>query len=95
MRDYKLNHIEILKIDIEGAEKEVCESASAWIDKVGMMAIELHDRHKAGCSRSFYNATNGFDAEINRGENVFVVRQPYMTENMRKATFKKTGKTHA
>ena len=91
MQDSMLNHIDILKIDIEGAEKEVCETASAWIDKVGMMAIELHDRHKLGCSRSFYNATNGFDAEIHRGENVFVVKRSYMTEDMLKASLKKDG----
>jgi FkbM family methyltransferase len=84
MNDNMLSHIDILKIDIEGAEKEVCESSSAWIDKVGMMAIELHDRHKIGCSRAFYNASNGFDAEIYKGENVFVVRRPYMTEDMLK-----------
>jgi len=91
MHDYMLSHIDILKIDIEGAEKEVCESASAWIGKVGMMAIELHDRHKTGCSRSFYNATNGFDAEIHRGENVFVLKRSYMTKDMLNASLKRLG----
>lgn len=95
MHDTMLSHIDILKIDIEGAEKEVCESSNTWIDKVGMMAIELHDRHKIGCSRSFYNATNGFDAEIHRGENVFVLKRSYMTEDMLNASFKKVGITHA
>jgi FkbM family methyltransferase len=91
MIDNMLSHIDILKIDIEGAEKEVCETASAWIDKVGMMAIELHDRHKIGCSRSFYNATNGFDAEIYKGENVFVFRRSYLTEDMLKGVTLRQG----
>jgi FkbM family methyltransferase len=91
MHDYQLGHIDILKIDIEGAEKEVCESAGPWIDKVGMMAMELHDRHKTGCSRSFYNATNGFDAEIHRGENVFVLKRSYMTKDMFTASLKRLG----
>ncbi len=95
MHDNLLSHIDILKIDIEGAEKEVCETAGAWIDKVGMMVIELHDRHTLGCSRSFYNATNGFDAEIHRGENVFVVRRSYMTEDMLKDSIKKAERAHA
>jgi FkbM family methyltransferase len=94
MDDYGLMHIDILKIDIEGAEKEVYESSGAWIDKVGMIAAELHDRHKTGCSRSFYNATNGFDAEIHKGENVFVVRQSYMTDDMLRVTTKKAVATN-
>jgi len=32
--DYQLNKIDILKIDIEGAEKEVFEDTSSWIGKV-------------------------------------------------------------
>lgn len=84
MRDHAIDFIDILKVDIEGSEKEVFKSARAWIDKVGMIAIELHDRFKMGCSRSFYNATNDFSADICRGENVFVIRKSYLTDKMRK-----------
>jgi FkbM family methyltransferase len=69
------DHVDILKLDIEGAEKEVLDASSGWIDKVGLIAAELHDRFKPGCSRSFYNATNGFDMEWRRGEHVFVCRR--------------------
>jgi FkbM family methyltransferase len=74
MRDHKLERIDILKLDIEGAEREVLESAGPWIDRVDAMLVELHDRMKPGCSRSFYNATNVFDDEWSQGENHCVTR---------------------
>jgi FkbM family methyltransferase len=82
MEESKINHIDILKIDIEGAEKEVFQSGDAWISKVGIIAIELHDRYKMGCSRSFYNATNGFELEIRKGENIFLVKRADMVAKL-------------
>ena len=75
IKDYKLKQIDILKIDIEGAEKEIFEDTSKWILKVNCIMAELHDRFKPGCSRSFYNGTNGFKNEIINGENVILSRK--------------------
>jgi FkbM family methyltransferase len=75
MSEFGLTSIDLLKIDIEGAEKEVFESSASWIGDVDVIAIELHDRFKRGCSQAFYNATAGFEHELHRGENVFVYRQ--------------------
>ena len=72
--EYDLKWIDLFKIDIEGAEKEVFDSPDEWIGSVGAIAIELHDRFKAGCSRSFYAAITAFPVERRRGENVFVAR---------------------
>lgn len=74
MRTYAVDRIDLLKIDIEGAEKEVFESSAPWIDRVDVIAIELHDRFKRGCSKAFYDATAEFDREVHKGENVFVLR---------------------
>jgi FkbM family methyltransferase len=74
MERFGLSHVDILKMDIEGAEKEVFEGAPPWLSKVGMIAVELHDRFKVGCSRSFYDATSDFDVEWRRGDLVFVKR---------------------
>ena len=67
--------IDFLKLDIEGAELEVLSAPDArdWIDKVGQIAIELHDRFRPGCARAFYELLQGsaFSQEV-RGENVFV-----------------------
>lgn len=74
MSEYDLKWIDLLKVDIEGAEKEVFDSPEEWIGSVGAIAIELHDRIKAGCSRSFYGAVTAFPLEQCRRETVFVAR---------------------
>lgn len=72
--EYGLGFIDILKMDIEGAEKEVFSQGPPWLAKVGMIAIELHDKIKTGCNRSFYTAIDPFvEKEYRKGENVFIV----------------------
>lgn len=39
---FQIEHIDYLKMDIEGAEREVMESADDWAHKVGIMNIETH-----------------------------------------------------
>ncbi len=57
MHEHGLDHIDLLKVDIEGAEKELFEAADlGWLDKVGSIAIELHDRMKPGCGHAFFKA---------------------------------------
>lgn len=74
MLEQGVDYIDILKIDIEGAEKEVFADAAKWIDKVGLLIIELHERYKQGCNRNFYNATNNFDMEWRQGENIYLAK---------------------
>jgi len=78
MKDFNLQTIDILKIDIEGAEKEVFENSEAWIGNVKAIIIELHEHMKSGCNRSFYNGSNGFDHEWVQGENVYLSRNNYL-----------------
>jgi FkbM family methyltransferase len=80
MKDFKLEKIDILKIDIEGAEKEVFDDTSAWIDKVNSLIVELHEHLKSGCNRNFYCGSNGFDHEWHQGENVYLSRGNYLTK---------------
>ncbi len=79
MRDYHLQKVDILKVDIEGAEKEVFSDTSSWIEKVDAMIIELHDRMKAGCTDSFYNGSKGFDDKWQLGENIYLSRKKRLT----------------
>ncbi len=74
MSEYDLKWVDLLKVDIEGAEKEVFGSPDEWIGSVGAIAIELHDRFEPGCSRSFFAAVTAFPVEQTCGENVFVAR---------------------
>ncbi len=79
MKDYGLKKIDILKIDIEGAEKEVFSDATSWIEKIDSIIVELHERMKVGCNRSFYNGSNGFDKEWTQGENIYLSRNNCLT----------------
>jgi FkbM family methyltransferase len=74
MNEYGLSYIDLLKLDIEGSEKEVLAGSAPWIEHVGAICIELHDRFKPGCSREFYRAANGFPIELRRGETIMVMR---------------------
>jgi FkbM family methyltransferase len=67
-----LSVIDILKMDIEGAEKEVFEKCD-WLSTVRVLAIELHDRFKPGCSDVVTSATQEF-TKTQHGEVAFYVR---------------------
>lgn len=77
--DYGLERIDILKIDIEGAEKELFSDKTDWLENVGVLVIELHDRYKPGCSDAFYAAIAKYRfKEYRCGENIIVVNQNLM-----------------
>lgn len=74
---YRKEGIDILKLDIEGAEKQLLENSSEWIGKVGILLVELHDRIVKGCSISFYQATSGMrDLDIDK-EKVVAINDSY------------------
>lgn len=68
--------IGILKMDIEGAEKEVFSAdADDWVGNVGAIFAELHDYMVAGCRKAMEKAVEGKGFKtIKRGENVILVR---------------------
>jgi FkbM family methyltransferase len=74
LRDYQLDKIDLLKVDIEGSEKELFGAPAPWLEQVDAICIELHDWFKAGCSRAFFSAVEDFSVEAWRGENVLVAR---------------------
>lgn len=49
--NYSIDQIDILKIDIEGAEYELFKyGAESWLPSVKMIMVEVHDQLKDGCS---------------------------------------------
>jgi FkbM family methyltransferase len=74
IREHGLDRIDLLKVDIEGAEKELFGEPGPWLDQVDAICIELHDWFKVGCTRTFFAAVADFDVEAWRGENVLVAR---------------------
>jgi FkbM family methyltransferase len=75
MQDHEIKHIDILKIDIEGSEKEVFSFGyEHWLPVTKHLIIELHDRMKPGCSRAVFKAINTYDFSLSiRGENLIFV----------------------
>lgn len=72
---FDLANIDVLKMDIEGSEIEVLNSSDEWIDHVGTLIIELHDRFRPGCSEALRRALSGHSYEKYRsGENVVITR---------------------
>ena len=69
MRETGIPCIDLLKVDIEGAEKEVFESCD-WIETVQVIAIELHERVKPGCRTAVQTAARHLQS-CDRGEITF------------------------
>jgi FkbM family methyltransferase len=60
MRQFGVERIDLLKIDIEGAEREVLGAdAWAWLGRVGCTAVELHDWFVPGCRAALDRAVAG------------------------------------
>jgi FkbM family methyltransferase len=72
MKQTGLDSVELLKMDIEGAEVEAFANCD-WMDEVQAIAIELHDRMRPGCRATLTEATKGFRS-WERGETTFYVR---------------------
>jgi len=73
MRETAIDSIDLLKVDIEGAEVEVFESCP-WIGNVRVIAIELHDRLRSQCSSVVKSAAKDLHCD-QRGEVTLFVRQ--------------------
>ena len=71
---FALGRVDLLKIDVEGAEKEIFEHAGAWIGGVGAIFAELHDRFLPGCSEAFERATAAFGRVVRREETRCAIR---------------------
>lgn len=66
----------IIKIDIEGAEADVFQGQSTWIDNFYAVIVELHDWKlpRGGSSKAFLSAISGRDRDfLLKGENVFSI----------------------
>ena len=79
MQQYDMPHIDVLKLDIEGSEKDVFEEGyENWLPKTKLLIVELHDKMKKGCSRSVFNAVNKYDFSFDiKGENIIFTNNSF------------------
>jgi FkbM family methyltransferase len=57
---YQIGQIDLLKIDIETAEKELFEASTRFLNITRNLLIELHDWIRPGCSQAFFRALNKY-----------------------------------
>lgn len=72
MRQMNWSSIDLLKLDVEGSEKELFSANyESWLPKVKVLIVEMHDRMKKGCSKAVFRTINQYDFSFEiAGENV-------------------------
>ena len=77
MKQFNQTQIDILKLDVEGAEKEIfTKNYQEWLPHTNVLVVELHDRMKRGCSKAFFKAMVEYDFSIHQlGENLICTRE--------------------
>jgi len=70
MENYNLSKIDLLKLDIEGTEKEIFEhNYDLWLSRTKFIIAELHDNLKENCSKTFFKALANYSYKLyNNGE---------------------------
>lgn len=70
--DHKLSQIDILKIDIEGAELELfSKNYEKWLKITKVVIIELHDWMREGCAKQFFSTLVKYNFSLShKGENL-------------------------
>ena len=66
--------IDLLKIDINGAEKEVfgADNVDEWLSRVKVLAVVLHDDLKEDCSFAFFKAISNYKWKFSTQGNVLI-----------------------
>lgn len=68
--------VDLVKLDIEGAEREVLADASRWLPRTKHLLVELHERFAPGCIAAFERALPATDWHIqSHGEYLFAQRR--------------------
>lgn len=75
MEIMKVQTIDILKIDVEGAEKEIFETNfETWVPNTKIIIVETHDRYKKGTSKAIFNTIGKYDFSLElKGENMILI----------------------
>jgi FkbM family methyltransferase len=79
MQTFQLPTIDILKIDIEGAELELFSTNTEyWLPKTKCIVIELHDWLRKGCGTAFFKATSQYNfSYFQKGVNLFCINNSF------------------
>ena len=74
MEKYHWRHIDVLKLDIEGGEKDIFSCELDWLKATRQIIIELHDYKTSGCSQTLINSLCNRNFNISfQGENLILI----------------------
>jgi len=78
IKQFDVKHIDLLKVDIEGAEKELfSENCSEWINIVKCIVVECPDNENPFTTEKIFRNLNSFGFKFNtyvNGENLVLIR---------------------
>ena len=80
MEERNWETVDILKLDIEGAEKNVFEkNFEKWLPRVKILIIEFHDRMLEGCSATVLKALSHYNFRSeSKGENTIFYNREFI-----------------
>lgn len=83
LADNGIEEIDLLKIDIEGSEKEVFSAPNVdeWLSKVKVMVVVLHDELRGGASYEFFKAISKYRWKFSAQGEVLVFVREFESQN--------------
>jgi FkbM family methyltransferase len=77
MQQHNWSVIDLLKVDIEGSEKEIFSTNyEAWLPNVRMLLVEVHDHMQMGSSAAVFRATSQYNFSFDmKHENLIFINQ--------------------
>jgi FkbM family methyltransferase len=74
LREFGAGGIDLLKLDIEGGERDLFDGEPSWLEITRVIVAELHDRIVPGCRNAFDRATRSRLPPQDSGEKVLSVQ---------------------
>lgn len=72
----RLSSVDILKVDIEGADQEIfSHEPEKWLPRVGMILVEPHDRFRLGAEQAVRKAVAALFEELPRSGECLIFRR--------------------
>lgn len=82
MFQHGFNRIDLLKMDIEGSERDILtNNYDSWLSRTNAYIVELHDDLQEGCSSAFLNAITQYSFRIApRTDNLLLIKDSLCRE---------------
>ncbi len=79
LKKFNNTGIDVMKLDIEGGERDLLIHSHGWINNVGFFIVELHDYILPGCKEAFTGATSSMKHLPTEGEKVVAYQQNFFS----------------